>query len=387
MTSNSTVPFLNLPAQHAFLRDEIEAALEPIFRSAGFILGPEVAKFEANFAEFCQAQYCITLNSGTAALQLALMALGIGAGDEVITVPNSFIATAEAISFAGAIPRFVDVDPVSYNMDATQLEKAIGPRTKALIPVHLYGQAADMDPIMEVARRRGIKVIEDACQAHGALYKGRRVGGFGDIGCFSFYPGKNLGAAGDGGAIVTSEKSIAETVRKMRDHGSIKKYEHEIIGHNFRLDTLQSAILNIKLKYLEQWNESRRTRAEYYRQELSTVSSIGIPVVQSYGQPVWHLYVVRLSDRDACQKALLEARVQTGIHYPKPIHLQPAYKFLNLKPGSFPVSEQLSDEVLSLPMFPELTQDEQAQVVGALSAFVANSSSCGKPVASCKSDS
>lgn len=370
MKVETKVPFLNLEAQHAFLQDEIKAAIEPIFKSAGFILGPDVQKFETAFADYCEARHCVTLSSGTAALQLALMALGVGPGDEVITVPNSFIATAEAISFVGAMPRFVDVDPISFTMDPAQLEGAIGPRTKVLIPVHLYGQPADMSPIQEIAKRRGVKIIEDACQAHGALYEGRRVGTFGDIGCFSFYPGKNLGAAGDGGAIVSNEQNLAATIKKLRDHGSIKKYEHEIIGHNFRLDTLQAAVLNVKLKYLDQWNASRRAAAAYYSQQLCSVSGLEIPAEQSGRESVYHLYVVRVKDRSRVQKDLLEAQIQTGIHYPKPIHLQAAYSFLKLAPGTFPISEQLAAEALSLPIYPELTLSQQDYVVEKLAAAV-----------------
>jgi dTDP-4-amino-4,6-dideoxygalactose transaminase len=357
------IPFIDLPAQFRSLKPEIDEALAPVFSTTGFILGPQVAEFEESFARYLGARHCVTLNSGTAALHLALLALGIGPGDEVITVANSFIATAEAISFAGATPRFVDADPVTYNIDPAQLEAAITGNTRAIIPVHLFGQPADMDPIVEIARKHNLKVIEDACQAHGAVYKGRRVGTLGDVACFSFYPGKNLGAAGDGGAVVTNIQDVADTVRLLRDHGSRKKYQHEIIGHNFRLDTVQAAILQVKLPYLDSWNNQRQKHAEFYNQLLADLPGVVTPQVAPACRSVFHLYVVQVPNREAVQKALFEANIQTGIHYPTPIHLQAAYKDLGYRQGNFPVSERLAGRILSLPMYPELTESQQARVV------------------------
>jgi len=365
-TISNQVPFIDLPQQFRSLKPEIDRALEPIFETTGFILGPAVAEFEEAFAKYLNAGHCVTLNSGTAALHLALLALGIGPGDEVITVANSFIATAEAISFAGATPRFVDADPVAYNLDPTKLEGAITAKTRAIIPVHLFGQPADMDAILAVARKRNIKVIEDACQAHGALYRGARVGTLGDVACFSFYPGKNLGAAGDGGAVVTNDATVAEQVRLLRDHGSRRKYEHDIIGHNFRLDAVQAAILNVKLPYLDGWNAARRKHAQFYSSRLLKIPAVVVPTISRHCESVFHLYVVQVPNREQVQQALRDAGVQTGIHYPRPIHLQQAYKDLGHRPGDFPVSEALSERILSLPMYAELTEQQQQRVVEVL---------------------
>lgn len=365
ITANQ-VPFIDLPAQFRALQPEIDRALEPIFQSTGFILGPAVAQFEEAFAQYINGKYCVSLNSGTAALHLALMALDIGPGDEVITAANTFIATAEGISFVGATPRFVDADPVTYNIDVSKIESAITSRTRAIIPVHLYGQPADMDAILEIASKHNLKVIEDACQAHGAVYKGTRVGTASDVSCFSFYPGKNLGAAGDGGAIVTNNARIADKVRLLRDHGSRKKYEHEIVGHNFRLDTLQAAILNVKLPHLDDWNNARKKHAEYYGRKLSGAPNVVTPVIAPGVESVFHLYVVQVPNRRQVQDAMSDAGVQTGIHYPVPIHLQPAYKELGLEAGDFPVAEELSGKILSLPMYAELTESQQDRVIDVL---------------------
>lgn len=365
ITANQ-VPFIDLPAQFATLKPEIDKALEPIFQSTGFILGPAVAQFETAFAQYINGKHCVSLNSGTAALHLALMALDIGPGDEVITAANTFIATAEAISFVGATPRFVDADPITYNIDVTKLEAAITSKTRAIIPVHLYGQPAEMDAILEIAAKHNLKVIEDACQAHGAVYKGRRVGTASDVSCFSFYPGKNLGAAGDGGAIVTNNAEIADRVRLLRDHGSRKKYEHEIVGHNFRLDTLQAAILNVKLPYLDGWNQARTKHAQYYNRRLADAPKIVTPRTAPGVESVFHLYVIQVPNRKQVQQAMSDAGVQTGIHYPIPIHLQAAYKELGHKVGDFPVAEELSGKILSLPMYAELTEAQQDRVVDVL---------------------
>lgn len=361
-----TVPFLDLPKQFAALKSEIDAAFDPIFASAGFILGSDVAKFEKSFADYVGASHCVSLHSGTAALHLALMALNIGPGDEVITAANSFVATTEAIAFVGARPVLVDVDPVSYNIDVTKIEEAITENTKVIMPVHLYGQPADMDAIMAIARKHKLYVIEDACQAHGSYFGNRRIGSIGDMAAFSFYPGKNLGAAGDGGAVTTNSPELAERVRMLRDHGSKKKYEHEIVGHNFRLDTLQAAVLNIKLPHLDKWNSARAKNAEIYSKALSGLSKIILPVVKPGRTAVFHLYVIQVEDRKAVQESLNAAKIQSGIHYPVPIHLQGAFSYLGYKKGDFPVSERLCDHILSLPMYAELTETQIERVVKVL---------------------
>jgi dTDP-4-amino-4,6-dideoxygalactose transaminase len=367
VSSKTTVPFINLPEQHQALESQILSAITPIIRNAEFIMGKAVKEFETEFATFCGAKHCVSMNSGTAALHLALLALGIGEGDEVITAANTFIATCEGISFVGAKPVLVDCDPLTYNIDVTKIEKAITPRTKAIIPVHLYGQPADMDAILAIAKKHGLKVVEDACQAHGATYKGRRVGTFGDIGCFSFYPGKNLGAAGDGGATVTNDPELARKMRLYREHGSEQKYVHEVIGHNFRLDTIQAAILKIKLPLLEGWNKSRREKAAYYSQKLQEKGFV-VPTEMAGVEHVYHLYIVQVKDRARVQKILSEHGIQSGIHYPKPIHLQEAYASLGIKAGAYPVSEQACELILSLPMFPEITREQQDAVIDALVA-------------------
>ncbi len=365
LTAN-VVPFIDLPAQFRSLQPEIDRELASIFASAAFIVGPAVGQFEEAFARYVNAKHCVTVSNGTAALHLALLALGIGPGDEVITSANTFIATAEAISFTGATPRLVDVDPVTYNMDPAKIEQAITSKTKAIIPVHLYGQPVNMDAISQIARKHNLKLVEDACQAHGAKYKGSRVGSMSDVGCFSFYPGKNLGAAGDGGAVVTNDAGIAEKIRLLRDHGSHKKYEHQIIGHNFRLDTVQAAVLKVKLPHLDSWNAARRQHAEYYSRHLSKVPTIVTPSVATDCESVFHLYIVQVSNREKMQQALRDANIQNGIHYPIPIHLQPAYRELGYKTGDFPVTERLAGRILSLPMYAELTEAQQDRVIDVL---------------------
>lgn len=360
------VPFVDLKTQFKNLQPAINAAFQPVFESTSFILGPQVAEFESAFADYVGAKYCITVHSGTAALHIALLAAGIGPGDEVITVPNTFIATVEAIHFAGATPVFVDVDRRTYNMDPALIERAITPKTRAIMPVHLYGQPCDMEPIQKIAREHGLKLIEDCAQAHGAKYEGKNAGTFGEIGCFSFYPGKNLGAAGEGGAIVTDDEEVARICKLYRDHGSSKKYHHDIVGHNFRLDTLQAVVLNIKLPYLDSWNEGRRRAARYYSENLANVEGLVVPFVPDGVEPVFHLYVVQVRDREKVQAKLDEANIQSGIHYPVPVHLQPAFQHMNLGPGSFPVSEELGPSILSLPMYPELTEELQDHVIRTL---------------------
>jgi dTDP-4-amino-4,6-dideoxygalactose transaminase len=365
------VPFIDLPLQFANLKAEIDQALAPIFTSAGFIMGPSVKEFEAAFAEFIGAEHCVTVHTGTAALHLALLGLDIGPGDEIITAANSFVATAEAIEFAGARTRLVDVDPETYNLDPRKIEAAITSDTKAIIPVHLYGQAADMKPIMEVAKKHNLKVIEDACQAHGTTYEGVRVGTTGDIACFSFYPGKNLGAAGEGGAIVTNDAALANRIRLLRDHGSQKKYEHEIVGHNFRLDTVQAAILKIKLPHLDKWNKLRQSHARFYREHLTDLKGLTLRPESKYGEHIYHLFVIELEERHRLQEHLQSKGIQSGIHYPIPIHLQKGFAHLGYKTGDFPVSENACGKVLSLPMYPELSTAQLELVVSAVREYFA----------------
>lgn len=351
------IPFVDLKAQYLAIQPEIDAAIARVLENSQFILGPEVAAFEKEFAQYTGAAAAIGLNSGTSALHLALLAAGVGPGDEVITVPFTFVATVAAIGYTGAKPVFVDIDPASFTMDVTQIEAAITPRTKAIVPVHLYGQPADMDPIIEIARRRHLIVIEDAAQAHGAGYKGRRAGSIGDMGCFSFYPGKNLGAYGEGGAVVTSNPAYERIVRMLRDWGAEKKYVHHLRGYNYRLEGLQGAVLRVKLRYLEAWTEARRAHAAEYSRLLHG-SGVGVPQTMRYARHVWHVYAVRTQDRAALQATLQRHEIQSGIHYPIPVHLQPAWADLNYARGDFPHSERAADEVLSLPMYPELTADD-----------------------------
>jgi dTDP-4-amino-4,6-dideoxygalactose transaminase len=351
------ISFVDLKAQYLSIKDEIDTAVLKVLSSTQFILGNEVTAFESEFAAYCNADSGIALNTGTSALHLALLAAGIGPGDEVITVPFTFVATVAAICYTGATPVFVDIDPVSYTIDVTKIEAAITDRTKAILPVHLYGQPADMDPIMEIARRYNLTVIEDAAQAHRAEYKGRRIGSIGDIGCFSFYPGKNLGAYGEGGMAVTSNPEYAQTIRMLRDWGQERRYHHVIKGYNYRMDGVQGAILRVKLPYLDAWTEARRSHAALYN-ELLADCGLTIPTAMPYSYHVYHVYGVRTAERDKLQQHLNQQGIQTGIHYPIPVHLQPAYSDLGYKPGDFPQSELIAREELSLPMYPELTPAE-----------------------------
>lgn len=347
------VKFVDLSAQHKALATEINQVFARVLENCSFVLGPEVEAFEKAFASYCQTSHCIAVSNGTAALQLVLQGLGIGLGDEVITVAHTFIATAEGITAAGAKPVFVDIDPASYTMDPAKLEAAITPRTKAIIPVHLYGQPADMDAINAIAEKHGISVIEDACQAHGAKYNGRRTGSLGRAACFSFYPSKNLGACGEGGAITTSDAELAKRVRMLRDHGSVKKYEHDFPAYNLRLEGLQGGILAVKLPHLDGWNQNRRALAQRY-DELFAGSKVATPNPMSYAEHVYHLYVVVVEDREALRKALAERGIENGLHYPIPLHLQKAYADLGYKKGDFPVSEHVAANHVSLPMYAEL---------------------------------
>jgi dTDP-4-amino-4,6-dideoxygalactose transaminase len=367
------VPFVDLSIQYESLRAELMPAIESVCAGSRFILGREVAEFEQAFAAYVGAKHAIGVASGTDALHLALRAADVGPGDEVITVANTFIATAIAIWQAGATPVLVDCLPDSYNIDPRAVEKVITFRTKAIIPVHLYGQAADMDSILTIARRHGLRVIEDACQAHGAYHRNRRVGSIGDIGCFSFYPGKNLGAYGDGGALITNSAEMAESVRMLRDYGQKEKYRHVFKGFNSRLDGIQAAVLKIKLAHLDSWNRARFQHAQAYQDRLEQVKGVGLPAIVGDGGAesgqsahVFHIFAVRVAARDRISKELQKSEISTGIHYPVPIHLQPAFSELGYRKGAFPVAEQLASEVLSLPMYPELTDEQIDWVCGRL---------------------
>ena len=357
------VPFLDLKAHHAPLRAEFDQAIGEVIDSGAFAGGPFVAQFENEFAAFCGSRHAIGLGNGTDALWLALLACGIGPGDEVITVPNTFMATAEAITYSGASPVFVDVDQHTYTMDPALLEKARTPRTKAVIPVHLFGQVADMDPILSFGRKHGLFVIEDAAQAHGAEYKGRKAGSLGDAGCFSFYPGKNLGAFGEAGAVVTNDDKLQEKIRILRDHGQVRKYYHSMVGWNCRMDAIQAAVLRIKLRHLEQANHRRRVHASQYDRLFQGLEEVKSPFEAAYGRHVYHIYPIRVRERNEIMRLLQEKGIGCGIHYPVPIHLQEAYRGLGYGRGAFPVSEQTCAEFISLPMFPELTQTQVKLVV------------------------
>ena len=357
------VPFLDLKAQYKTIKDEISTAINEVIENTAFTGGPFVAKFENEFAKFCGVQHAIGVGNGTDALWASLVALGIGAGDEVITTPNTFIATAEAISLSGATPVFVDIDEQTHNINPALIEAAITPKTKAIIPVHLFGQPADMDPIMAIAEKHGLKVVEDACQAHGAEYKGRKAGSIGAAGCFSFYPGKNLGAYGEGGGIVTDDEALAAKIRMFRDHGQAKKYYHDMIGWNARLDGIQGAVLDVKLKYLNDWNEARRRHARDYTAGLSSIKDVVVPQEAEYAKHVYHIYALRVQNRDKFMAYLNEKGIACGIHYPIPLHLQNAYAFMQKGPGSFPAAEKCAAEYVSLPMFAELTDEQVAYVI------------------------
>ncbi|RKY84777.1 erythromycin biosynthesis sensory transduction protein eryC1 [candidate division KSB1 bacterium] len=355
------VPFVDLKVQYQSIKEEIFEALNKVLDNTAFILGKEVQLFEEEFAEYQEAKYGVAVNSGTTALLISLLCLEIGRGDEVIIPANTFIATAEAVSFTGAKPVLVDVKENTMNIDVNKIEEKITDKTKAIIPVHLYGQPADMDVITEIAQKYKLVVIEDACQAHGAEYKGKKTGSLGKIGCFSFYPGKNLGAYGEGGIILTDDKDIAKKARMIRDHGSEKKYYHNIKGINGRMEGFQGAILRVKLKYLDEWIDARRKNARRYNEILKSLDVI-TPYEESFNKHVYHLYVVRIKKREQLQNYLKDKEIFTGIHYPIPIHLQESYKDLGCDEGDFPVTEMLADEILSLPMYPELS-DEQIEYV------------------------
>ena len=376
------IPFVDLKAQYASIKTEVNAAIQGVLDSCQFTLGSEVAAFEQEFATYCQAKHGIGVNTGTSALHLALLAANIGPGDEVVTVPFTLVATVSAICYTGATPVLVDIDPRTFTMDVTKIEAAITARTKAILPVHLYGQPADMDPILEIARRRGLIVIEDAAQAHGAEYKGRRTGSMGDMGCFSFYPGKNLGAYGEGGMVVTNNAEYARTIRMLRDWGAEKKYQHVLKGYNYRMEGIQGAVLRVKLRHLEKWTEARRAAAKRY-DKLLAGSGVPTPEAMSYARHVYHVYAIRTGQRQQWQDALNAQGIQNGIHYPIPVHLLPAFADLGYTVGQFPHSEQAANEVLSLPMFAELTA-EQCEVVAQAVRNLASEVPAARALASAK---
>ena len=363
------LPLVDLKRQYESIKDEIESTVSEVMQGAQFILGENVELFENEFARYCEVKYAVGVASGTDALTLSLNALEIGDGAEVITVPNTFIATVDAISRSGAKPVFVDIDPETYNIDVCEIEEKITDKTKAIIPVHLYGQSADMEPIVKLARKYEFKVIEDACQAHGAEYNGRKTGSLGDTGCFSFYPAKNLGAYGDGGMIVTNDREIAGKIAMLRNYGQSRKYYHDFVGYNSRLDEIQAAILRVKLKYLDSWNDSRHHSARLYSELLKEVPQVTTPTEAEGHSHVYHLYVIRCRDRDELQSYLNSKGIATGIHYPIPIHRQQAYRQLGYSKGSFPITEEYATEILSLPMFPEMKAEEIEYVCQSIREF------------------
>jgi dTDP-4-amino-4,6-dideoxygalactose transaminase len=351
------VPLLDLTRQYASIKNQIDAAIQKTLDHGSFAAGEAVAAFENEFARYCGVRHCVCVNSGTSALHLAIIASGVRAGDEVITVPFTFIATAWAISYVGAKPVFVDVETDTCTIDVEKIIPAIGPRTRAILPVHLYGQMANLGPLRDICTKHGLVLIEDAAQAHGAEYQGRRAGSYGDIGCFSFYPTKNLGAFGEAGALTTDNDEVATRLRHLRDHAQLTKYRHEELGYNYRMDEMQGAILGVKLHHLDAWNDARIAIAKCYLDRLSKIP-VGLPYESAARRHVWHQFVIRSAQRDKLRDKLTNAAIGTGLHYPIPLHLQPAYKNLGHQPGDFPVAEQLARECLSLPMFPELSQSE-----------------------------
>ncbi len=364
------IPLVDLRAQYAAIKPEIDAAMQRVIENSSFILGQEVKTFEQHFAELSGVKYAVGVDSGTAALHLALILLGIKPGDEVITTTHTFISTAEVVALTGAKPVFVDVDPRTYNLDPEKVEAAVTSRTRAIIPVHLYGQPAEMDAIMDIAKRHNLSVIEDAAQAHLATYRGRRAGSIGDIGCFSFYPGKNLGAYGDGGMLTTNDPALAERARMLRNHGRKDKYEHQFVGYGYRLDALQAAILDVKLNHLQTWNEQRRAHAAAYSRLLAG-AGVQTPYEPSHICGIYHIYAIELDRRDALLAYLKARGIEAGIHYPIPLHLQPVFADLGYKQGDFQNAERAAARELSLPMYPELTGEQIEQVAGAIKEFLA----------------
>jgi dTDP-4-amino-4,6-dideoxygalactose transaminase len=363
------VAVLDLKAEYAQLRDEILPALDRVCQNSSFVIGPEVEAFEREFADFCGTKHCVALSSGTAALHLGLLALGVQADHEVITSPNSFLATAEAITYCGAVPVFVDIDPANGNLDPRLIERAITPRTRAILPVHIYGRPADMDPIREIAARHNLRVLEDAAQAHGARYRGKRAGGLAHAAAFSFYPTKNLGAYGEGGALTTDDDHIAKFAHAARSHGQTARYEHEFVGYNYRMQGFQGAVLRIKLRHLYAWTSRRQEIAREYRR-LLTNARLQLPVDDPRDECVYHQFVIYTDNRNAAVSQLAERDIETVVHYPRPIHLQPAYSSLGLPPGTFPCAERACERVLSLPLHPGLTPEQIEYVANAVREIV-----------------
>lgn len=365
------IPFVDLSWQHRVIQDKLKRRFEAIFERASFIGGKDVEEFENNFVRYLGVRHAIGVANGTDALFLSLRALGISSGDEVVTVPTTFVATASAIVHAGATPVFVDIDPETRSVNVSELRAKITPRTKAIIPVHLYGQPVPLDPILEIASENKLFLVEDACQAQGAEYKGKKVGSFGNLGAFSFYPGKNLGAYGDAGAVVTNDDSLAEKVKKLRNHGGIGKYEHDILGYNSRLDALQAAVIDEKLKFLDEWNEMRRAIARLYDEGLKDIPALTLYPPLPDTSPVYHLYVVRVAprDKDRFIKFLSDRGVATGIHYPEPIHLLPSFAYLGYAKGDFPAAEEYMESIVSLPIFPGMTREQAEYVIDAVHEF------------------
>jgi dTDP-4-amino-4,6-dideoxygalactose transaminase len=362
------IPLVDLKKQYLGIKNEIDSAIQEVLDSTAFILGRKVEDFEKKFAALCNTKYCVGVNNGTSALRLALQALGIRPNDEVITSPFTFIATAEAISHIGAKPVFADIDEKTYCIDPEKIKEKITKKTKAIMPIHLFGQPADMDPILEIAEKHGIKVIEDAAQAHNALYKGRKAGSMGNASCFSFYPGKNLGAYGEAGAVCTDDEDAAKELILLRQHGELTRYYHDIIGDNCRMEAIQGAVLGVKIKYIEEWTEKRRKNAQYYNKLLKD-SDLILPYEAEYAGHVYHIYAVSSKNRDRLRDFLGKNSISTGIHYPIPIHLQKAYSFMGIKKGAFPVAEKIADEILSLPMYPELSKEQMECVSGNIHSF------------------
>jgi len=365
------IPFINLKSQFQSIKREINSALNRVFQNSSFILGQEVELFEKEFAKYCGAKYCLGVNSGTSAVHLALLSLGIGPKDEVITQPNTFFATAEAISYTGAKPVFVDIDPETFTIDADKIEKAITPRARVILPVHLYGNAAPIEKILKIARKHNLTVIEDVCQAHGVFYRNKRLGTFGRVGCFSFYPGKVLGAYGEGGAVITDDKKAYEKMKSLRDHGQLNKNEHLLIGYNYRMEGIQGAILKIKLKELDKWISKRKKQAKLYNLLLKRTGVV-VPSKISLNSSNFQYYVIRCKKRDHLKDYLQKNGVSTLIHYPTPIHLQKAYKFLGYQKGDFPIAEGTCKEILSLPMYPEITKRQISYIVNLIKKFYGN---------------
>jgi len=362
------VPYLDLPAQMRGIRKEVDAAIARTLENCSFCLGPDVARFEGDFAKYIGAKHCVGFNSGTSALHVSMLLLNVGAGDEVITTPFTFVATSWAISYVGAKPVYVDIDEATFNLNPSLVEKAITPRTKVIMPVHLYGHPADLDSLLSISRKHKLALVEDAAQAHGATYRGKIVGTFGEMSCFSFYPGKNLGAYGEGGGLATNNADYATRAMALRDHGSTKRYYHDEIGYNYRMEGIQGAVLAVKMKYLEKWTRERRRVAHRYN-ELLADTPLQLPQEAEYAESAWHLYVVRHPRREELKKHLEANGVGCGLHYPVPLHLQKCYAHLGYKEGDFPVAEKAARECLSLPIFPEMTEEQIQRVVEVVQEF------------------